>query len=280
MIRPRLWFRCVFAAFILWSTGAAADGLDRPLCTDPAPQAAGAVHDQLPVGAGSSRASLARFALPYAYMAADAEDRSSDSLAAFGFVRGPNSAEVFAAEQPALLLAEGVAGFHATTFFHCTESVIVIVFGSVATLDLRDWLVSAVRQTATGEAPLALSFYDLVQARYPGHDIMVVGHSAAGGVASYVAAVRSVPSVLFNPARNDASFLNSGDEQLIVLITGDALADPLAEPTAVMAIPAAFAGDDRPLAGTELRIDPVGDYSFQFRLHQIDVVISELEALL
>ena len=213
-------------------------------------------------------------------MAADAEDLGTDSLAPYGFVRGPDSLELFAEYGDGLFAGALVAGFYGTTYFHCDERAIAIVIRSMAPRDVRDWMSSVLRRSS-GTAEVALAFVEAVREAYPDYALSVVGHSAAGAVASYVAAEQNLPSVVFNATRTDFAQTNDGAEQLVVTVSGDVFSDPEAAPAAgVMAVPQAIVANPGRIAGVELRIDPVGEYRFLWELHYIDVIIDELNWIL
>ena len=236
------------------------------------------IHRSLPFSPGLGEAQLARLALPYAMMTADADNRRDDSLAPFGFVRGPDSLEIFADLRDGSAAQALFNGFYSVVYFHCRERALVIVQRAVQDLDPRDWITGAVRQLGSGEDPLAVRFYDAVAALYPDYDIALAGLSAAGAATSYVGAMRGAPSVLINPARTDAAFLNSGRNQLIVIIAGDVISDPFApQATGLSAAIQTVLGSERVLPGTILRLNPTRDWGSTSRLHQIDVVVSELE---
>lgn len=238
------------------------------------------IAENLPVGPRSSPADLADFALPYAMMAANAEERREDWLAPYGFVRGPDSVSIFSARGKGEALRAALIGFYGTVYFHCNASALVVVLRSMSTLDARDWAAGLWRR-ANGEATMALAFFDAVREAYPDYSLAVVGHSAAGAVASYVAAERNVPSVVFNPTRTDFALQNDGSQQLIVIINGDVFSDPdVGQVEGVMAVPQALVDNPGRISGTELRIEPRGDYRFLWELHFIDVIVDELNWIL
>lgn len=241
-----------------------------------------AIHSRLPVRASDGDRALARFAMPYALMAASSEDETYlDDITPFGFVPGPDSVDIFSDLADGSLLETFVTGYHGDTFFHCREGTIVVVNRAMSNLDVRDWISGLVRHSGTGEAPLALKFFDTVRALFPGYDLVVVGHSAAGGMTSFVAAERNAPSVVFNPSVTDAALRNDGGDQLIVYVNGDVLSDPAApRPDTIMAVAQDFVSHEEALAGTVLRVDPPPDYQYIYRLHQMDILIAGLEDLI
>ncbi|MGD9739252.1 MAG: hypothetical protein AB7O56_14075 [Bauldia sp.] len=216
---------------------------------------------------------LAMFALPFARMAMNVRELADNDVRADGYQRGPNSPELFQAFDPPARLAAGLAGFFGGTFVHCASGTIVAVYRSTSPYDPRDWFAGIARYTGGGYSDLALRFFDAVAARFPGHPIVVVGHSSGGGLASYVAGQRSAPSVVFNGTRSDAAVTNPGGAQLAIIIAGDPIADP---------VEASARRDGAPqpaLNGTVLRLTPVEDYNGWVR-HWIATVISELERLI
>lgn len=238
------------------------------------------IHDHLPVDSGWSDSALARFALPYARMIYDAERSWRYSLEPYGFIRGEDSRAVLPTIGGAAVARAAVTGFYATTYFHCSERSLVVVYRSFDFYDIRDYFSSLDRQIGDGESEVALNFFDAIRARYPDYDISIAGHSAAGGLASYIAAERHVPSVLFNPARNDAALRNNGRDQLIVVIEGDAISDPYATaPPGIVALVEPLTDRDEALKGTYLVIDPVNEPFIPLQLHWSGFLLKELEYL-
>lgn len=238
------------------------------------------IRDTLPISPNASDQVLARFALPYALMISDAERPFRDSLGPYGFTRGVDSKEVFLGLGEGDRLKSAVTGFYATTYLHCSGDALVIVFRSVSAYDLRDYVTALDRQLGDGVSSLALSFIDAIRARYPDHHFAVAGHSAAGGVASFVGAARSVPSVVFDATRNDAALTNDGRNQLVVYVAGDVLSDPDATATpSLVGLVEPLTDRDQALRGITLRIEPIAEPLFPLQLHWSGFLIRELEAL-
>ena len=173
--------------------------------------------DGLPILQSASDRAKAVFALPYALMAEDSRDRSSDRLVHYGYYRGIDSDDLFADISRASLALTRLTGFYATTFLHCSADALVIVYRSATTFDGRDWIAAFARQMLGGESSLALRFFEGVRERNPGYSIAIVGHSSGGALASYVADVVDLPSVTFNPIRTNAAVANNGRKQFNIL---------------------------------------------------------------
>lgn len=238
------------------------------------------IRDHLPVDQSYSDRDLARFALPYALMISDAERRWRYHLAPYGFIRGEDSSKVFAEIRGGATIRQAATGFYGTTFFHCEEKAIVVVFRSVDFYDVRDFLGALDRQIGSGESGEALLFFDAIRERYPDYSISVAGHSAAGALASWVGAVRSVPSVVFDATRTDAALLNDGSDQLVVIMEGDVLSDPDATaPGGFLRMIETLTDVDGALAGTQLKIDPVAEPVILLQLHWSGFMVKELTTL-
>lgn len=257
-----------------------AGAIDTPLTCPAGVTPDSPIRGHLPVDASFSDEQLARFALPYARMIHDAERSWRYTLEPFGFIRGEDSRAVLPYVGGGAVARAAVTGFYATTYFHCREKALVVVYRSFDFYDIRDYFSSLDRQLGDGESQVALDFFDAIRARYPDYDISIAGHSAAGGLASYVAAERNVPSVLFNPARNDAALRNDGSDQLIVVIEGDAISDPNATaPPGIVALVEPLTDRDEALKGTYLVIDPVQEPVIPLQLHWSGFLLTELEYL-
>lgn len=236
------------------------------------------VTGALPVHPWTSRADIAAFAMPYALMAEDSNRRHRDRLGPYGFYRGPNSNQILTGVDQ--LHADAV-GFFATTYIHCTANAVVIVFRSLSNLDPRDYVAGYVRQVGGGETQLPLTFFDEVRERYPGYAIMVVGHSSGGGLASYVGALKHVPSVAFNPVLFEGALLNSGEQQLVVRVTGDIYSDPsAAAQERLLGLTQDFLIGDTDIRGQIFRLDPPEHYRRVWELHYISVIIDALDRLM
>lgn len=239
------------------------------------------IRDHLPVDQSFSDRALARFAYPYALMIYDAERAYRYALAPYGFIRGEDSREVFAELGPEAVARQLGTGFYATTFFHCREKALVVVFRSVDFYDIRDFLSALERQVGSGESSEALLFFDTIRARYPDYWISVAGHSAAGAIASFVGAARAVPSVVFNATRTDAALGNDGRDQLVVIMEGDALSDPDATaPPGLVSLVEPLTDVEGALAGTQLIIHPVEEPVIPLQLHWSSFLLNELEILI
>lgn len=270
----------VLAGVAIAAAPAHADQVDERVVCAPGVTPVAPISDRLPVNQNFSDRDLARFALPYAQMISDATRRWRDNLEPYGFVRGEDSTAVFAEIGDGAMLSQIASGFYGTTFFHCREKAIVVAIRSVEFYDLRDFLGALDRQIASGEAEPALVFFDAIRARYPDYSISVTGHSSAGGIASWVGAVRSVPTVVFDATRTDASLSNDGRDQLAVRVAGDVLSDPDATaPPGIMRMVESLTDREEVLSGTELEIEPVNEALFTLQLHWSGFLIRELELL-
>lgn len=204
----------------------------------------------LPIPADATDAAMASLALPYAAMIAFVPTNEAPA----GFQRGPG---------PTDLLNEGnqvltaLSGFNAATFVSCSGEAVVIAFDGLRDFDLRDYISGALRRAGGGYSTLAFDFTAAVLAAFPGYDVSVIGHSAGGNLASYVAGAFSLPSITFNASRTEASLAwNDGSRQLNVIVRGDPIAD--GSPS---------------LPGVALYLDVEGE-----RRHPLNVVLAGLAA--
>lgn len=216
---------------------------------------------------------LAAFALPFALMARDVRELADNGALVYGYQRGPNSPELFQAIDPPARVAAGVAGFFGGTFIHCASGTVVAVYRSTSPYDPRDWFAGIARNAGGGYSDLALRFFDAVAAHFPGRPIIAVGHSSGGGLASYVAGQRDAASVVFSGTRSRAALTNPGRRQLVVIVAGDPIADPLEAA-------ARRGGEPQPgLNGVVLRLTPEEDYN-GWQRHWIATALSELERVI
>lgn len=93
-------------------------------------------------------------------------------------------------------------------------------------VNLRGVVAVLRRRIFGGASGLALAFVALARAKYPGAEVIVVGHSSGGGTASFAGAVLALPSLTFNGARTRAALRNDGARQLNVIVRGDFWGDP------------------------------------------------------
>ncbi len=216
--------------------------------------------------------------MPFALMAQDASSRRDDELGPYGYYRGPNSNEILTGIDQ---IHADVVGFFAATFIHCRSHSIVIAYRSLSDFDVRDYIAGLVRQIAGGESTIPLILFERVQALYPDYAITVVGHSAGGGIASYVGAIEDVPAITFNPVLTDAALLNPGDKQLVVRVNGDLYSDPEAAPApGLLGVPQRFLSNTSDIKGLLFRIDPVTTLRHIWELHYISVIIDALNDIM
>lgn len=207
---------CVLAAVVAFATPALADcGQNGPVATP--------MRGALPLSANASEAEKAALAAEYLQFSMAIEERPR--TAPPGYYRGPQTWHLFGPVELAVAL---YGGFHAVSFIHCTTNFLVVVIDNTSNLaDLRGILV---RQLVTGGAsPLARAFVQDLMEAYPGYYIAVVGHSAGGGIAAWLAGEFGLPSVILNGMRTRAAIAaNDGSEQLVVIVNGDPVGDPRA----------------------------------------------------
>lgn len=228
---------------LILSTNTALTNCNQPM--DVAFQSAG-----LPIPAGASDSMKAALALPYAAMIAFVPTTEAPP----GFQRGPGPMELLGAGNQFL---SALSGFNAGTFVSCSGRAVIIAFDGLRDFDLRDYIAGALRRAGGGYSTLAFDFTAAVLAAFPDYDVSVIGHSAGGNLASYVAGAFSLPSITFNAARTEASRTwNDGSKQLNVIVRGDPIAD--GSPS---------------LPGVALYLDVEGE-----RRHPLDVVLAGLAA--
>lgn len=118
-----------------------------------------------------------------------------------------------------------LADFRAAAFVNEADgTVVVAILGTRVTL--RGVFAILRRRIFGGSSRLAIGFVTRVRAAFPGRDVIVVGHSSGGGIASHTAAVLDLPSITFNGARTRAALVNDGARQLNVIVRGDFWGDP------------------------------------------------------
>lgn len=246
-----------FAAFLVAGSTLAAEPCDVP-----------AIGRTVPLSPDASPQGLAALALPYARLVHFVRAPGEPP----GFRRGIDWRVLLEALDPLAARFAVASGFGAAVFLPCSAASVVVVFDATMLRDPRDLAAGTLRQLFGGWSPLALRFVDAVATAYPGQAIVLVGHSSAGALASYAAGRRGLPSIVFNPSRTLAATTNSGAQQLVVIVSGDPIADPTALDLRIFRPP-------RQLNGMTLWLDvevarPLLD------LHDIETVIAGLEALL
>lgn len=97
----------------------------------------------------------------------------------------------------------------------------------------------------TAQYQLLIQFVRDVEAYYRSADVTLTGHSLGGGLASYAAGALGLPSITFNASRNPFSNANSGVKQLNVIVTTDAVGNPIG--SAAFAVPLFNSGVNIPL---------------------------------
>jgi len=207
--------------------------------------------DTLPLSENATDAAKAVLALPYAAMFAYVRTEQAPP----GFERGLGPREGLTGG--ARIMA-ALTGFNPATFVSCSGRGVVIVIEGLIDFDLRDYVAAGIRRAGGGYSQLALDYAAIVIAAYPDHDVSVIGHSAGGDVASFVAGAFDLPSITFNAARSEASMGNDGSKQLNVVVRGDIVADR----------------GQPPLPGMVLYLDVESE-----RPHQISTAIDGLAAL-
>ena len=242
-------------------------------CSDQPQQAsARPILEVLPINAASSDRDLALFALPYGDLVSYvrlADLRQSDPP---GFARGPDADMLLAALDPGAKAFATLAGLQVATFIHCSAPAIVIVFDATDPADPRDLLVGLMRQILGGWSPFSLRFVDAVSIAFPSFHISIVGHSSGGGLASYAAGARNLPSITFNASRTIAATTNDGSKQLNVIV----LNDPIADPNALSLRPIR---GPRALAGINLWLDVEVERPL-LELHDLSTIMTGLGQLL
>ncbi|MCW5714573.1 MAG: hypothetical protein KIT43_08695 [Bauldia sp.] len=197
---------------LILSTGSAfADCLQRTNIT--------LIGRDLPLASDASDVAKATLALPYAAMFPFVKTDAAPP----GFERGPGPRDILTGRAPFLA---AISGFDPAAFVSCHGRAVVIVIDGLIDFDLRDYITAALRRAAGGASPQGLRYTAAIMAAYPDHDITIIGHSAGGDVASYVAGAFGLPSITFNAAPSEASRTgNDGARQLNVIVVGDPIAD-------------------------------------------------------
>lgn len=177
------------------------------------------IGSDLPLAADASDIAKATLAYPYAAMFPFVKSDEAPP----GFERGPGPREILTGGAPFLA---AVSGFDPATFVSCTGRAVVIVIDGLIDFDLRDYVTAALRRAGGGASPQAVRYTAAILDAYPDHSVTVIGHSAGGDVASYVAGAFGLPSITFNAAPSEASRTgNDGSRQLNVIVIGDPIAD-------------------------------------------------------
>lgn len=92
--------------------------------------------------------------------------------------------------------------------------------------DLRD-LIAAIVRRFTGYSERIVGFISEVVNDYEPERLIVIGHSAGGGIASWAGARLGLPTVTFNPGRTPQARSNDGTQQTNVIVCGDPFGDPV-----------------------------------------------------
>lgn len=222
---------------------------------------------------GASDAALAAYLTPFVEVAAFVEvdalvlltpaNRAAHPLPE-DFTFAFDALDLFAEEDPGAFALALLSGLNASVFVHCGGDLVVIAYRGMQIRDPRQYFTVAIRRLS--DAPvLALRFAELVQQRFPGANIVLVGHSGGGGMAIYTGWALDLPTIAFNPVRpryDDG--IDTGRQSINVIVEGDWLADPTAE------------GDPAP-PGRTLWLDP-GDTPVRKR-HSLEAIIEAFQAL-
>lgn len=244
----------------LASPALAVDGCASPIRAVP-------IFGHLPIANPAPSRDIALFARPYAELPLYVDGEANPP----GFTRGIDSVQLFTNDPSATHYA-ALAGFNAETFIHCSARMVVVVFDNTNPKDPRDLFAGTLRQMIGGWSRLAVQVLDMVAAAYPGYALITVGHSSGGGLASYAAGQRGLPSLVFNPSRTRAADTNPGTEQIVVFVHHD----PIADPHELGLRP--FRGP-RELNGRTLRVEVEVEQPL-LELHDMETVIEGLDALI
>lgn len=106
---------------------------------------------------------------------------------------------------------------------HPTSVIVVAVNGMH---DLRDF-VAALFRRFTGYSERIVNFIAEVDRLHQPATLIVIGHSAGGGIASWAGAQLGLPTVTFNAARTLQARSNDGSRQINVIVCGDPFGDPI-----------------------------------------------------
>jgi hypothetical protein len=175
--------------------------------------------DAFPLADDATDTAKAILALPYGAMFGYVTTREAPP----GFQRGPGPGDVLPGGGRVMSV---LTGFSPATFVSCSGEAVVVVLDGLRDFDFRDYVAGGLGRAGGGYSRLALDFAAALVAAYPGHDVSIIGHSAGGDVASYVAGALGLPSITFNAARSEASLtVNDGSRQLNVIVRGDPVAD-------------------------------------------------------
>ncbi len=223
---------------------------------------------------GASDAALAAYVRPFAALAAFVEvdtlalvspEKRAEHPLPNDFTFAFDAYDLFAEEDPEALLLARLSGIHAEVFIHCGGDLVVIDYRGMQIRDLRQYVTVIIRRMLD-EPPLAMRFSSLVLQRFPGANVLQVGHSGGGGMAIYTGWALNIPTIAFNPVRpryDDG--LDGGPRSINVIVRGDFLADPTME------------GQAAP-PGRTLWLDP-GDTPWRHR-HDLETVLRSLDAML
>lgn len=178
------------------------------------------LRDDLPRSAYGTDSARAALALPYAAMILFV---SRPPQSPPGFERGPGPADLLDGGYRFLAT---MTEFNPATFVSCSGRAVVIAFDGLRDFSVRDYVSAAVRRLGGGYSELGIAFTAAVIAAFPGYDVSVIGYSAGGDVASYIAGSFLLPSITFNAAPSEASILgNDGSRQLNLIARNDWISD-------------------------------------------------------
>jgi len=206
-------------------------------------------------GGGPSASALAGRAMPYARLLASFE-RPARMAMPDGWERALDWRSLGRARR----LGAALADLRMAAFVNRgARTVAVAILGT--RVNLRGVLAVLRRRTFGGSSRSAVAFVRRVGVAFPGHAVVVVGHSSGGGIASHVGAVLGLPTITFNGARTRAALQNDGALQLNVVVRGDLWGDP-------GILPGRLAGATLWLEGTALR---------QAERHALPTIVAGLE---
>lgn len=117
-----------------------------------------------------------------------------------------------------------LTGVNAAAFRHPGTGEVVVAIKGVNAWDIRDLIFIAVHRTiGYGESAVQLVRKLIGETD---SDVTIIGHSAGGGLASWLGERLAVATVTFNAGRTRSSLANSGRRQVNVCIRGDRWGDP------------------------------------------------------